>query len=405
MSDAILIEGGAATPSVLQRGSLPAAKTLARRPTGVFVRGAIYGGSGYSEETLAVVLGLAERGVPVELQAMHMQTDQLGLLPSTVREQLEMLKMQRVDPATSVLFQCLTADEFSLDMHARYRVGRTTFETDRLPIGWLEACQEMDEVWVPSQFNYQVFAEQGVDERKLRILPESVHTDVYRPDVEPLAIPHARRFNFLSIFEWTQRKGPEILLRAYLSEFTADDDVALLLKTYGRPDPRADMLPRLLNFVEREMGIRLEKAPTIILLPGFLKNEDLPRLYRAANAFVLPSRGEGWGRPYMEALACEVPVIATRWSGQLDFLHDRNAYLIDSKVVPSPSNIDVELYAGHGWAEPDCDHLRALMRHVYTHRDEAKDMAKAGRREMVELWDSNVVIEKWMTEFMRLLGN
>jgi len=143
----------------------------------------------------------------------------------------------------------------------------------------------------------------------------------------------------------------------------------------------------------------------IIVLPGFMRNEDVPRLYRAADAFVLPSRGEGWGRTYMEALASECPVIATRWSGQLDFLHDANSYLIDCHVVQAPPNVDVELYAGHGWAEPDFEQLRHTMRHVFTHRDEAKLRASQGRREMVERWDWDVVIQQWVAEFQRLLGN
>ena len=375
------------------------------RPIGVLVRGAVYGGSGYADETLAVVLGLADHGIPVELQPMHMPMDALNLLPPNVRDTLEMLKLQRVDSARSVIFQCVTADEFNCDLYSRSRVGRTTFETNRLPVGWLDACQAMDEVWVPSQFNRSVFAAEGVDEKKLRVLPQGVHTHVFRPDVEALEIPHRRGFNFLSMFEWTQRKGPEILLRAFLTEFKADEDVALILKTYARPDPRADILPRLLQLVEREAGVPLEKAPPIIALPGFMRNEDVPRLYRAADAFVLPSRGEGWGRPYMEALASECPVIATRWSGQLDFLNDRNSYLIDCKVVQAPPDIDVELYAGHGWAEPDFDQLRRTMRHVFTHRDEAKQRASQGRREMVERWDWSVVIQQWVGEFRRLLGD
>jgi glycosyltransferase involved in cell wall biosynthesis len=410
MNQQILVEnaGVARRPVMPMMGGnaiSPIARAPMRRPSGVLVRGAVYGGSGYSEETLAVVLGLAKRGIPVELQPMHMRSDALHLLAPEVREHLEVLKTQRVDPATSVLFQCATADEFSLDMHARFRIGRTTFETDRLPIGWLEACRSMDEVWVPSQFNRQVFAAEGVDERKIRVLPEGVPTETYRPGIEPLPLPHLRDFNFLSIFEWTQRKGPDVLLRAYLTEFTADDDVALIVKTYARPDPRIEILPRLVHFIEREVGLRLEKAPAIILLPGFMRNEEMPRLYNSAEAFVLPSRGEGWGRPYMEALACERPVVATRWSGQMDFLNDRNSYLVDCKVTSAPSNIDVELYAGHSWAEPNVEHLRHQMRHVFTHREEAKRLAAQGRREMVERWDTNIVIEQWMAEFLRLLGN
>ena len=262
----------------------------------------------------------------------------------------------------------------------------------------------MDEIWVPSRFNRDVFAASGLDEEKLKILPEGVHTDVFQPDVEPLALPHTRGFNFLSIFEWTQRKGPEVLLRAYLTEFKAEEDVALILKTYAWPNRQAEIWLRVADFVEREMGVPLEKAPTIIVLPGFMKNAALPRLYRTADAFVLPTRGEGWGRPYMEALATECPVIATRCSGQLDFLHDGNSYLVDCKSVPVPTDIEVEYYAGHRWADPDLDHLRQLMRQVFTRREEAKRLAVQGRRDMVEQWDWNVVLKRWIAEFERVLA-
>ena len=373
-------------------------------PPGVMARCSVYGGSGYADESLAVVLGLFQHDIPVELRPMYMHSDTMNLLSPDVQNTLELLKLRRVDPARSILFQCLTAHDMALDMYALRRVGRTTFETDRLPVGWLEVLRELDEVWVPSQFNRKVFAQHGVDETKLQVLPEGIDTDLFHPNLEPLPLPQRRGFNFLSLFEWTQRKGPEILLRAYLSEFKADEDVALILKTYARPDPRTEILPRLAAFVEQEMGLKLEAAPPIILLPGFMTNADIRRLYVSADAFVLPSRGEGWGRPYMEALACECPVIATRWSGQLDFLHDGISYLIDANVVPAPANVDVELYAGHCWASPDIDHLRQLMRQVFTHRDDAKQRAIRGRKEMVEKWDWSVVTKQWVNEFARLLS-
>ena len=131
---------------------------------------------------------------------------------------------------------------------------------------------------------------------------------------------------------------------------------------------------------------------------------ELPRLYASADAFVLPSRGEGYGRPYMEALASECPVIATRWSGQLDFLDDANSYLIDCDLTPVPWNTDFEAFAGHQWAEPRVEHLRHLMRHVFENREEAKRKAILGRTKMVEKWDWDKVIgEHWVPEFGRLL--
>jgi len=190
-------------------------------------------------------------------------------------------------------------------------------------------------------------------------------------------------------------------------EFKPGEDVTLMLKTYDRPDANADMLPRLAYFVERHMGMRLQDTPPILLLaPDFLPAADLPRLYASAEAFVLPTRGEGWGRPCMEALACECPVIATRWSGQMEFLHDDICDLIDYTLVPVPWNNDVELSAGHRWAEPNVEHLRHLMRHVFEHREEAKQKAARGRAEMVAKWDwKHVIRERWVPEFERLLSS
>jgi len=370
------------------------------------VRGVVYGGSGYADDTRGIIFGLQSAGVAVQVEPVEFQFDVQELLTIDEREALEVAKHTRVDIAKSILLQNFPAHDFSLSMHAHKRVGRTMYETDSIPDGWTESCEAMDEIWVPSTFNCETFARAGVTPEKLHALPEGVDTTAYHPDVEPLPIPERKGFNFLSVFEWIQRKGPDALLRAYLSEFSPEEDVALVLKAYGRPDPSVDMLPRILYFIEREMGMRIEDAPSIVLLaPGFLRTEDMPRLYAAADAFVLPTRGEGWGRPFMEALACERPVIATRWSGHMDFLHDGICELVACDVMPVPWNIDVELSAGHRAAEPQVEDLRRCMRRVFEKRAEAKAKAVKGREEMQAKWDWNTVVrERWAPEIERLLA-
>jgi glycosyltransferase involved in cell wall biosynthesis len=204
------------------------------------------------------------------------------------------------------------------------------------------------------------------------------------------------------VFQWAQRKGPDVLLKAFINEFKEDEDVALILRCYGRSGPDSDLLPELLYYIERELHVPLEKTPPIVLIPGFIPNDELPRLYTSAECFVLPTRGEGWGRPFVEALCSEMPVIATGWSGQMDFLHNANSYLIDYKLAPTP--LDLELFAGQKWADPDVDHLRSLMRHVYTHRCEAKEKAQVGRKEIVEKFNRSVTMRRWSAEFERLLS-
>ena len=90
---------------------------------------------------------------------------------------------------------------------------------------------------------------------------------------------------------------------------------------------------------------------------------DMPRLYKRADAFVLPSRGEGWGRPHLEALSMGLPVIATNWSGPTEFLTQDNSYPlpIAQDLVP----VQDGPFQGHLWADPSVPDLRRLIRRVY----------------------------------------
>jgi glycosyltransferase involved in cell wall biosynthesis len=394
--------GDASLERISPKPHLGAAAPKTRRP-GVLVRGIVYGGSGYADETLATVLRLAQH-LPVELQPIYEQTDRMNLLSPSTRDRLELLRQPRVNLSQSVALQWIMAHGFNLQLPGRKRVGRTMFATDRLPKDWVPLCQSMDEIWVPSEFNRRTFSSAGVDETRLRVMSAGVDTKLFQPGREPLELARKRSFAFLSVFEWTDRKAPEVLLRAYFREFKPDEDVTLILRTHPRPGPNADLPARIAEIAEREAGVPVGKIPSTILMPHFLAAADVPRLYATADAFVLPSRGEGYGRPYLEALACGCPVIATGWGGQSDFLNNENSYLVESKIVPVPPNVDVPLFAGHCWAEPDVDHLRQLMRHVFTHRNEAKAKADLGRAEIAAQWDWDVVVRRWVAEIERLLA-
>ena len=90
----------------------------------------------------------------------------------------------------------------------------------------------------------------------------------------------------------------------------------------------------------------------------------------------------------------------------MDFLNDENSYLIDLEgVVPAPPDVDVELFAGHRWAEPSVEHLRQLMRQVFSQHEEAQRRAQQGRADMVKNLDWNVVTDRWVNEFERLLDS
>merc|ERR1711871_1588204 len=275
---------------------------------------------------------------------------------------------------------------------AGYTIGRTMFETDRLPRGWETRCNGHDEVWVPTEFHRRIFEDAGVSKEKLWVLAEPVDTAFYRPGVPPLMLeelPFAQhekvhvalskcKFKFLSIFKWERRKGFDILLEAFLREFDAKDGACLFI--------RAAQYHGDITF-DNEVSSTLQKhhlsgneRGSIFLIDHAISGDDLPRLYAAADAFVLPSRGEGWGRPHVEAMACGLPVIATNWSGPTEYLTDENSFPLSFNGL---EEITEGAFRGHMWASPSVDHLRQLMRYVMEHPDLAKQRGDQARQDMV----------------------
>ncbi len=266
----------------------------------------------------------------------------------------------------------------------RHHVGRTMFETDRVPESWLPFISKMDQIWVPSNFNRESFIRSGVDDKKLSIVPGAVDENWFDPSRhEKLTMPSETGFRFLSVFEWILRKGWDVLLNAYLREFTASDDVVLTLRASLCNHPKqgsAEAIQSHIVQMAQKLGVDAESLPRIEILPDALPWQQLPSMYLSSQCLVAPSRGEGWGRPQHEAMMMGLPVIATNWSGTTEFMNDSNAYLLDY-TLKEISAIDAgfEFYQGHQWAEPSVSHLRQLMRHVFENRKEARDKGEAAR--------------------------
>ena len=125
----------------------------------------------------------------------------------------------------------------------------------------------------------------------------------------------------------------------------------------------------------------------VVLLNG-LSEEELIGLYKSVDAFVLPSRGEGWGRPYMEAMAMGLPVIASNWSGPTAFVTEDNGYLLKIKGL-----VDAKLdtFPGHRWAEPDKEALKELLVRIHDNPEEGRKKGKNARRDILEKWSHEKV--------------
>jgi glycosyltransferase involved in cell wall biosynthesis len=266
-------------------------------------------------------------------------------------------------------------------------VARAMFETDRIPAHWLPLLQGFHEVWVPCRHNYEVFAEGGVAESKLRVIGETIDFDRFRPelqsDASALHTPPGH-FTFLSNFDFTERKGWRQLLLAWARAFHPNDPVCLVLKTGSVTHIDGDFThERITHFIRRRCG-RRRTAPVHVIAQK-LPADEMPRLYAAADAYVSASRGEAWGRPYMEAMATGLPTIGTRFGGNLEFMSDANSWLVDGKLVPVPEeDAPNDLYLGHRWFEADVDDLSRALQEVAADAGAARRKAARARGELIE---------------------
>lgn len=401
---------------------------IAGEPTSASVvwSGPLRDPSGYGEESRHLLfaldkalygtdgLALSYRGKPMGVAAQPLPwSDKEAKLTASDQERLDALCDKS---AASGFVQIVHNFPPLFERHpeARICIGRTTFETDRLPQDWVKVCNRMDYVWVPTEFNKKTFADAGVDPDKLVVVPECLDADFYAREATQQNMPEVVRstkdsggFTFLTIFDWTLHKGWDVLLQAFLEEFRDNDDVQLVLKvwsTNGYSDEQIQEQARV--FVKNTLGQDITSDKRVRFLSDRLSPGGLFALYKAADCYVMPSRGEGWGRPYMEAMACGLPVIGTGWSGNTAFMNADNSYLVDYSLVPVPEQgwREVPTYKGHRWAEPDRKHLRLLMRHVVEHPEERKEIGKAAQKHILANFSREAVGPLMMRELDRVIN-
>ncbi|WP_159882025.1 glycosyltransferase [Paenibacillus puerhi] len=272
----------------------------------------------------------------------------------------------------------------------------TVWETSRIPRRWLPLINQFDAVCVPSAQNERALRSSGVKIPIFRV-PHGVDTAQFKPDNPKLPLRNmGGRFVFISVFGFQHRKNPETLLRAYWEEFSAADSVLLIIKTngYAPYETQAWIRQKIRQYKER-LGIRKPTAP-VLVLSGQLTPSQLKGIYTRGQAFVLPTRGEGVGLPFLESLASGTPVIATGWGGHMDFLNGKNAFLIPYRLKPPAVSMDSghsisrtfrHLFVEEGqlWAEPDRPALRRLMRTAYRNPLLCKKKGRQGRQDVRKL--------------------
>ena len=167
----------------------------------------------------------------------------------------------------------------------------------------------------------------------------------------------ATGFRFLHVSSCFPRKGLDVLLRAWARLSEADGpQSSLIIKTV--PNPHSSVRDDVAAFERLH-----PHAGPVVILDEDIDELALRGLYRVCDAFVAPSRAEGFGLPLAEAMLAGKPVVTTGWGGQTDFCTHETAWLVRWRLVEARTHLSTP---GSLWAEPDVDDLVEQMRLVAT---------------------------------------
>lgn len=259
------------------------------------------------------------------------------------------------------------------------------WEFGELPIAWRDAiARGVDRVWAYSAYVRDIYLRAGVPEQKIGLVPLGVDTSILRPDGPRLELP-ARSFRFLYVGGTIGRKGADVLVNTYLKTFAPGDDVTLVIKDTG-----SNTVYKGQNLRDQLLALQgRDDVPHVLYVDATMDDAQMAALYRSCDVLVAPYRGEGFGMPILEAMACGKPVIVTRGGAADDFADDAVGITISATRTSVGSRIgDLELVR-EGWVlEPDEGELAFALRRAYRDAAGLASLgAAAARRASEWTWD------------------
>ena len=251
----------------------------------------------------------------------------------------------------------------------RHNIGLWYWEQEHFPVRWHSSFDYYDEIWAVTDFTRQAIAAVSpIPVRKVTypfyLNETEAITDRARFGLAEDAYVFLFNFDFFSTIH---RKNPEAVIEAFRRAFHPHEKVALVLKSINHEADRAG----------REMLARKSAGLNVIFLDDHVPSAEVNSLFASVDCYISLHRSEGLGLGMAQAMYLGKPVIATNYSGNLEFMNSENSLLVDYTMTELDKDSG-PYERGTRWAAPDIDHAASLMRFVYENRKEGEALGARG---------------------------
>lgn len=322
-----------------------------------------------------------------------------------------MASSNELEKRPDVSFQLQLPNEWDPNL-GKFNIGMTAaVETDKCNPEWVNCCNRMSAVVVPSKHTASVLQGSGNLTTPIYVIGESFIDECQT--APPLDIDLETDFNFLVLGQLTDhsphldRKNVMFTLRWLCEEFADDPDVGIIIKTNSGRGTKIDrnITRKALEGVINE--IRKGPYPKIHFVHGHMKSEEVAGLYKheKVKALVSATRGEGFGLPLLEAASCGLPVIATNWSGHKDFLDMGKWLQVDYELKDIPKErCDGSVFIeGSKWAEPSSESFKKKVRGFKKKTQKPNEWAKQLQKTIHEKYSFESICRSYDEHFGELI--
>jgi glycosyltransferase involved in cell wall biosynthesis len=232
-------------------------------------------------------------------------------------------------------------------IQGRRIIGYWAWELPKLPAPWREGFRFAHEIWVPSTFTRDAVA--AATDLPVRVVPHPLPKMPVTPNMRgKLGLPQdalivLAAFHLGSAFA---RKNPLAAIAAFRNAFGERADRVLAVK----------LIDNGANGARHELDAAVAGANNIRIIEGMLPHADMAGLMAASDIVISLHRSEGFGLVPAQAMALGKPVVATGWSGNVDFMNNGNSALVDYTLVPVHDAEGAFDGTGQQWAEPSVEH-------------------------------------------------